>query len=183
MAFLSRLEDYPLLRALILFGCGLVVVVFLATIGLAILTRHGQQRPVPDFTGVDLADANRMATQAGLSIEVIDSLFVPSFAPGAVLDQNPAPESPVKAGRNIFVTINAQAQRKVEIPYVTGFSLRQARNMLEVAGLKVGEVIYRPDMATDYVLEERFDGQMITRGSRQQAELGSGITLIVGRSE
>lgn len=182
MSSLDRLNQYPMLRAAVLFACGVIVVVFIATIGLNILTRHGQHKIVPDFTGVSVEEAVRLARRGDVSVEVIDSLFVPSVEPGAILDQNPAPETAVKAGRRVFVTINAQAQRKVQIPYVTGFSLRQARNMLEVAGLEVGQVVYRPDMANDYVLEERFEGVLISRGSREMAELGSGITLVVGRS-
>ena len=52
--------------------------------------------------------------------------------------------------------------------------------MLEIAGLEIKELIYRPDMATNYVLEEFYERQQILADSRIEAEMGSGITLYVG---
>lgn len=70
----------------------------------------------------------------------------------------------------------------VDVPYVTGFSLRQAKNNLDIAGLGIKELIYRDDIATNYVLEERCGGKVVGPSSRMQAEIGSGVTLIVGRA-
>ena len=71
-----------------------------------------------------------------------------------VLDQLPEKGVEVKPGRTIYVTINSFSQKRVPVPYVAGRSLRQAKNMLEIAGLEIAELVYRPDMATNYVLEE-----------------------------
>ncbi len=180
MSLSSRLREHPLLRAVVLFICGLVVFVFVVTISLNIFTRHGQQKAVPDFTGVQLSEAQSLARRANLRLEVNDSLYVPAYEGGTILDQNPAPGENVKGGRRIFVVVNARAQRRVDIPYVTGYSLRQAKNTLEVAGLQIDKLVYRPDLAANYVLEERYEGRLITRTSREQAEIGSGITLFVG---
>jgi beta-lactam-binding protein with PASTA domain len=65
---------------------------------------------------------------------------------------------------------------------VTGYSLRQAKNNLEIAGLEIAELIYQSDMATNNVLEERFRDRVITRNDNIEAEAGSGITLVVGVS-
>ena len=60
----------------------------------------------------------------------------------------------------------------VTVPYVAGRSLRQAKNMLEVAGLGIEQIVYRPDLATNYVLEEYADGKRISEKSRVQARSG-----------
>ena len=86
----------------------------------------------------------------------------------------------MKPGRTVYVTINACRQKRVPVPYVAGRSLRQAKNMLEIAGLEIAELVYRPDIATNYVLEERLEGVRITETSRVEAEMGSGVTLHVG---
>ena len=86
----------------------------------------------------------------------------------------------VKPGRTVYVTINSFRQKSVTVPYVAGRSLRQAKNMLEIAGLEIEELIYRPDMATNYVLEEYCDGRPVQATSRIEAEMGSGVTLYVG---
>lgn len=68
----------------------------------------------------------------------------------------------------------------VPVPYVAGRSLRQAKNMLEIAGLGIDRLVYRADMATNYVLAEYCDGQEVLPASRMEAEAGTGITLHVG---
>ena len=88
----------------------------------------------------------------------------------------------VKPGRKVYVTINSYRQKMVTVPYVAGRSLRQAKNMLEVAGLGIEQIVYRPDLATNYVLEEYADGKRVSEKSRVQLEAGSGVTLYVGES-
>ena len=66
---------------------------------------------------------------------------------------------------------------------VAGGALRQAKNMLEIAGLEIAELVYRADMATNYVLEEYCEGKPVTPTTRMEAEMGSGVTLYVGVEE
>lgn len=86
----------------------------------------------------------------------------------------------MKSGRRVFVTINSYNQKMVTIPYVTGYSLRQAKSNLEMAGLGIDKLIYQNDLATNNILEERYNGRVIRPGNKLQAEMGSGITLVVG---
>jgi beta-lactam-binding protein with PASTA domain len=137
---------------------------------------------VPNFVGANLEQAEGLARKGRLEIIVNDSLYVPVYDGGIVLEQNPNAEVAVKPGRKIYVTINSFAQKSVKIPYVTGYSLRQAKNNLEIAGLEIAELIYQSDMATNNVLEERFRDRVITRNDNIEAEAGSGITLVVGVS-
>lgn len=143
-------------------------------------TRHGARRTVPDFSGMPLVAAAETARKNDLELHINDSLFVPAYEGGIVLDQLPEGGVAVKPGRTVYLTINSYRQKMVVVPYVAGRSLRQAKNMLEIAGLEIGELIYRPDMATNYVLEEYCDGHPVKPDSRLEAEMGSGITLYVG---
>jgi beta-lactam-binding protein with PASTA domain len=180
---ISRISGNVLLRNVILAVCGIVVFVFLCSVLLNFFTRHNRYKTVPDFTGRVLSEIRRDARRADLRIEVIDSVYVPAYPGGTILDQNPVGGAEVKAGRRIFLTTNAYHQRMVEIPYVTGFSLRQAKNSLEVAGLEIEKLTYRADLASNYVLEERFGDRLITPSSEETAPQGSGITLVVGMGE
>ena len=143
-------------------------------------TRHGARRTVPDFSGVKLDQAQRMARKYDLKLHINDSLFVPAYEGGIVLDQLPEGGVEVKPGRTVYITINSFRQKMVPVPYVAGRSLRQAKNMLEIAGLEIAELVYRADMATNYVLDEYCDGRPVAATSKIEAELGSGVTLYVG---
>jgi len=160
----------------------LVLLVILSYIALALGTRHGMRRTVPDFTGLVLKDAQYYASERGLKLIINDSLYVPAYPGGMVLEQLPKGGVDVKAGRKIYITINSFAQKKLPMPYVAGRSLRQAKNMLESAGFGIQTLEYVEDIATNYVLAQIFDGVEVTDKSTIKAEKGSGVTLRVGVS-
>lgn len=179
----NRLKGYPYLYHLVLIAGAVTVLLLAAHYVMRIGTRHGQHRTVPDFTGLALDDAGRLARRNSLELRVNDSLYVPAYDGGVVLDQLPREGTQVKGGRTVYVTINSFAQKKVDVPYVAGRSLRQAKNMLEIAGLEIDRLVYRPDMATNYVLEQRVEGRPVDPATKRQLEMGSGVTLYVGVAE
>lgn len=179
-SYWQRLRRNPLAWNIVLIALVILAMAVAAHVLMQQGTRHGSRRTVPDFSGVPLSDAQRIARKHDLRLHINDSLFVPAYEGGIVLDQLPEGGVEVKPGRTVYITINSFRQKMVPVPYVAGRSLRQAKNMLEIAGLEIGELVYRADMATNYVLEEYFEGRPVTQTSRIEAEMGSGITLHVG---
>ena len=178
--YLSRLRRHPLLWNLALIAAIILAMAVAAHILMQLGTRHGARRTVPDLSGVQLDQAQRIARKHDLQLHINDSLFVPAYEGGIVLDQLPEGGVEVKPGRTVYITINSFRQKMVPVPYVAGRSLRQAKNMLETAGLEIAELVYRPDIATNYVLEEYCGGKQITQSTRMEAEMGPGVTLYVG---
>lgn len=176
----QRLRQNPLLWNLTLIGAVVLALAVVAHVAMQIGTRHGARRTVPDFAGMPLVDAYRLARRSDLDLKINDSLFVPAYEGGIVLDQLPEGGVEVKPGRKVYITINSFRQKMVPVPYVADRSLRQAKNMLEIAGLEIAELVYRADMATNYVLAEYYGGKPVTATSHVEAEMGSGITLHVG---
>ena len=174
---IAKISANPIARNLVLALCAIIVFGFVANLLLNLLTRHGQVRDVPDLSGMTVEEAKHAGKGSSLRIEINDSLYVPAYPGGVILEQNPVAGAQVKSGRRVFVTINSYRQKMVTIPYVTGFSLRQAKSNLEMAGLGIDKLIYQNDIATNNVLEERYNGKIIHPGSKMQAEMGAGITL------
>ena len=180
----GRTMKQTVIRHLILAASLLVIGIFTVQVLLGIFTRHGRYREVPEMVGMALEEAIEVATKnGGLRIEVSDSLFVPIYDGGVILEQNPKAGTEVKNGRRVFVTVNSYRQKMVEIPYVTGFSLRQAKNNLENVGLEIERLEYVEDIAANYILSQKFGGRTIEEGQKIEAEVGSGVTLVVGRGE
>lgn len=170
-----------LLRNIVLAVSLLIIVLFVTNILLGILTRHGQNKDVPNFIGSPLAEAHLMAEDEQLEIIVNDSLYVPLYPGGVVLEQRPsAGKGKVKSGRKIYVTINASRQRSVAVPYVAGYSLRQAKSNLMTAGLEIDHLEYVEDLASNYVISQELHGVTITPDTTIMAPIGSKVTLIVG---
>ena len=181
-SWLAQLKSRPILWNLTLIAVVLISLLVLSYVALAVGTRHGMRRTVPDFTGLGLKDAQYYAEKRGLKLIINDSLYVPAYPGGMVLEQLPKGGVDVKEGRKIYITINSFAQKKLPMPYVAGRSLRQAKNMLEGAGFGIERLEYVEDIATNYVLAQYLGGIEITEQSDIKIEKGTGVVLKVGVS-
>lgn len=181
-SWFATLKSKPILWNITLIVVVLLSLLILSYVALAIGTRHGMRRTVPDFTGLALKDAKYYAEKRDLKLIINDSLYVPAYPGGMVLEQLPKGGVDVKAGRKIYITINSFAQKKLPMPYVAGRSLRQAKNMLEGAGFGIERLEYVEDIATNYVLAQYLGGVEITAESDIKIEKGTGVVLKVGVS-
>ena len=179
-SLIARLKQSPVAYNAVLIALVVVAIIVVSSILMMLITRHGTHREVPMFMGVKISQAERMAKDSGLKIIINDSLFVPAYEGGVVLDQLPKSGAEVKAGRKVYVTINSFREKMVRVPYVAGRSLRQAKNMLEVAGLGIERLIYEEDIATNYVLGEFVGRDEVKESSNIEIEMGSGVILKVG---
>lgn len=137
----------------IVYAVFIFVAVFFATKWfLMCITRHGESKPVPDFIGLHIEDAEYIADKNNLKLSVNDSIFISNAPPGTVLDQHPKAETHVKTNRMIYLTINCITPKKIEVPNVVGHSLRQAKAVLNSKGIYVGKITYRDDMAMNNVI-------------------------------
>ena len=163
-----------------LFGAALffVALAVVASVLLAVFTHHGKVITVPDMVGLSVREADRVADSTGVRIDVVDSIYVRGMAKGSVYKQNPAAGSDVKKGRRIMLTINATVPKKVTMPNLVGYSMRQAKAELSSRGLNLGKLIYVDDIATNNVLKQQQHGKDVRPGS--SVESGSDIDLVVG---
>ena len=133
---------------------------------------------MPNFSNLSVPEAKALASQAGVRVEVTDSVFVNRMQKGAVYRQNPRAGSKVKEGRRIILTINATNSKKVTMPNLIGYSMRQAMAELQSRGLVLGKLIYVDDIATNNVLKQLRKNREIEPGVMVESE--SVIDLVVG---
>jgi len=169
-----------ILRNLLVGAAVVAGTIILIIIVLKVVTRHNQELKVPDLSGMTIPEALIVTNKNNLRLEVTDSVFIPRMGRGEVFRQNPVAGSYVKKNRRILLTINSIQPKKVVVPSVTGFSLRQAKAELAARQLKVGKLIYVEDIATNNVLSQLYEGREIPADSQIIAE--SEIDLRVGMS-
>jgi len=163
---------------------GLAIVIAIGALLLLLLwlniyTRHGQAGPVPDFIGLTMDEAKALAKKSKLNYQVIDSLYTTLVPRGCVAEQNPDPGFRVKKWRNIMLTINAFRPEMVAVPDLVNLPLRQAKALIESAGLEMGKKTYKPDLSIDVVLAQQYDGKDIEPDDSLQK--GSVIDLVLGK--
>ncbi len=144
-------------------------------------TLHGRRIAVPDLENHLLKDAKELLLDKRLRYFVNDSIFDNQREPGSIAMQDPAPGTEVKRNRTIYLTTVAVLPEMVPMPDLTDLSQRQAMTLLETHGLSVGRIEYRPDIARNAVLEQKYNegviepGSPIAKGTRIDLVLGEGL--------
>lgn len=142
-------------------------------------TRHGSSLSVPDLRGMQIKKVEEFLTYKNLNFKVADStVYDLSKPPGTVIEQDPGPDEKVKENRTIYLSITRSTPPGVKIPDLEDNSLRQAEAILKSYGLVRGQLIYKPDLAKNAVLEMQIGGQTVTKG--QEVPKGTVIDLVLG---
>lgn len=155
-----------------------ILVFVIVSVSLNNYTEHGTKMSVPDFTGLLPEKAEELASAKQLHIEVIDSVYSQKHPLGSIVAHTPAAGFNVKNGRTIYVTLNSVAPELVKMPNLLDISLRQAKEVLFVNGLKLGKISYAPHFAKNYVLAQNFDGKSMPKG--EKIAKNSKIDLVLG---
>ena len=167
-----------IVKNLLIAAAVVVVLIVGSMIFLNVFTKHNQELSVPDLANMTFEEAQLVADEAGMRVEVTDSAFIKRMKRGAVYRQNPVPGSKVKKGRRISLTINAVNPRQITMPDLIGYSTRQAKAEILSRGLVLGRLIYEQDMATNNVLRQLHNGEVIEPGTMIESE--AVIDLVVG---
>lgn len=166
----NKIKDNIIIRHIIFSGCAVLVVLFTLFSLLKFITRHNQEFEVPSFINLTTEQAQAVALQHKLRLEVTDSVYINRMAAGAIFRQNPESGSKVKKNRRILLTINAKQPKMVKMPELAGYSLRQAQSELVSHQLQLGELIYEDDMATNNVLGQLYKGRPVKAGEKIPSE-------------
>jgi beta-lactam-binding protein with PASTA domain len=133
---------------------------------------------VPDIHGLKLDKPEKLHSDRSLQYKVVDSLYETGMVPGTIMDQDPDANSKVKKGRTVYIAINSVQPPKVKMPNLVDVSYKLAEAILQTFGLKVGRLIYRPDLAKNAVLDQYYKNAPIKAGS--DIFKGSEIDLVLG---
>jgi hypothetical protein len=155
-----------------------LIIFFIFVFSLNWITHHDESKTVPSVLGKSFEEAQKILDKAGFDVEIQDSIYVDTVAPLKVLKQIPESDEVVKVNRTVYLTINRADPPKVPMPNLVGFSFRSAEMELKNMGLRVGDTSYQPSFAKNAVIEQRYNGQLISAGTPIQ--MGSTISFVLG---
>lgn len=146
------------------------------------VTRHNEEILVPNLKRLTPEQAEEKLDELGLEYEILDTLdYIPTYPKLAIMLQEPEAGSKVKGGRTIYIKINADSYKKVQVPDLIDKTYRQAVPTLKSLGLTTGTVTYAPHIGKDMVLEMRINGQKVKPGTKVYK--ATKIDLILGDGE
>ncbi|WP_276501534.1 PASTA domain-containing protein [Terrimonas pollutisoli] len=155
-----------------------VILFFIFVFSLNWFTHHDQSKTVPSVVGKSFEAARELLEQGGFEVEIQDSIYVDSSKPMHVLKQVPEADENVKVNRTVYLTINRSVPPMVDMPNLVGYSYRSAEMALKNSNLRVGDTSFKADFAKNAVLEQHYNGSVITPGTK--IRMGSKISLVLG---
>ncbi|MBO9153659.1 PASTA domain-containing protein [Chitinophaga sp. GCM10012297] len=161
---------------LVIFGL-IILLGILFFLSLGFLTRHGEEVTVPDVRGKTIKDATSALEGMGFEVEVRDSIYIDTMPALLVYEQTPERGDVVKSHRTIYLTVNKVVPPMVPMPDLEGLTYRSAEMTLRARRLNIGDTIYKPDFATNTVLQQLLNGKPIKAG--KEIPEGSNITLVL----
>jgi beta-lactam-binding protein with PASTA domain len=147
-------------------------------------TNHGQKLILPDFIGMNIEEAKEMGKEADFQLIVNDSVHIVGKAGGEILSQNPIPESGVKEGRKVYVSItkyNPDLFVSSQLPDLYGqrFDLKakELKTLFKI-DCKIIGYAYDPG-PRDHILEVQYKGKPIqnAKGKNNRIEISKGSQL------
>jgi beta-lactam-binding protein with PASTA domain len=160
-----------------LYTLGSLIGIFLLLnyVALPIYVNHGSTLYVPRVIGLQLERARVVLDSAGLQAVEAETRADPVEPPGTVISQNPLPQSTVKSGRRIYLSISG-GDVLVPVPLLRGRSSREAGFALERVGLRLG--------GTGYATSDAFPENTIIDQSvppETKVARGSAVNIVVSR--
>lgn len=134
------LSRYLWLGLMGLVGCLLLVYLAVDFLVMPSYTRHNVTVSVPDARNLDYAEAENILTAADLRVKRVVERYLANQPRNIVLAQDPPPNTKVKPGRHVYLTVNSGRQTLVAVPDLKDLSLRQAKNRIASSRLILGAV-------------------------------------------
>lgn len=173
-------RKHPVIANLIMAVAAGLVLIWAVMIFLDFWTFHGRTAVVPDIKHKSYSLASDILAANKLSIEISDSVYDRSLAPGTVVESWPKAGAVVKEGRQVYVTVTAFSLKQVTIsmPLSGNVSSRQAMSYLRGIGITDIRVEHVPSEFVDLVLGARYGDTPLSVGS--VIPVTSTVTLTVG---
>jgi eukaryotic-like serine/threonine-protein kinase len=123
---------------------------------------------LPDVRNIDIEEAQALLEERGLVIESVVETYSPSLEGGIVMATSPQPDTPVRPGEAITITVS---NGKVLIPNVVGLTVGEANPFLTGPSMQLS---VRLEIATDCI-GQTVKSQSLSPGEHPQR---SEITLV-----
>jgi eukaryotic-like serine/threonine-protein kinase len=136
---------------------------------------------VPDFVGRSLVEAETIARQRRLNVQVIQQVHNGTMPTGSVVSQDPAAGTAVKVNRAVGL-VTSLGPEMVTVPDVRRRSLEDTRFSIEQARLVIGEVreAYDVSVPSGFIItQDPAPGASIARGTPVNVTVSKGQQAVV----
>ena len=133
----------------------LITVAMISALTAMRIAIHGREVVIPKMTGLTPSEAEKVALQTGVLVEVENHFYSSEVPQGRILSQLPPPGTKVRRGWRVRLAESLGPQQ-VKIPQLLGESPRAAEINVRRRGLELGTVatLPLPDEPPDQVIAQ-----------------------------
>ncbi len=145
-------------KILFIFIVIFILVLVLNYVAMPLYVKHSSLNKVPNVVGLHFDEAKRILEEAGLNVKQGDIRYDNTTPVGTILEQSPPAGQIVKSGRRVYLVI-CGGEQLVEVPRLSGRTIRDAKFTLDQRNLQIGEIIkkfsnqYPEDVVISQVLQ------------------------------
>lgn len=143
------------------------------------LTARGTPVTVPNLVGMDLKQVRQQVLERGLEMTLTGESWNEQYPAGCVIAQLPAPDTKVKRGRRVKLTVS-RGSEIIETPRLHGMPRMEAEFLAKSLGLFVEEVDSTPSPAAKrtVIAQNPEPGTKVARGSGVRILLSDGPAAV-----
>ena len=181
--FLNRSVWHTLLgHMLLVLTVSFLAMAFFFFIYLPVATYPHEYTSTPNLVGQHIDSIDKTMDDRELLYEVSDSSYDRKLAAGTILKQIPRAGKEVKQNRVVYLITNRQNAKSIFLPNIIGSSIKNTRIVLKNYNLKIGNVVYVPDIAANAILALMYRGDTIQTDTITTYSIvqNSTVDLLVG---
>ena len=157
------------------------VIVLVVLLSLKSWTRHGESILLPDFRGLPIEDLEQFVKENHLQYMITDSVYNDSLAKGTIVLQDPYPNSGVKRGRKIYITVVSSLPESVVMPDVVNLSVRQAVSLIYGNNLTISKINFVSGFDKNAVQKQLVDDEVVEPDTKLKKF--TAVTLVASKGE
>jgi len=165
---------------------GVAIILFIAIMVVALLslksfTRHGESVTLPDFRGLVVEDLEQFVMRNHLNYKIIDSVYNDTLPARTIVLQDPYPNSGVKKGRNIYISIVSSLPESAVMPNVVNLSVRQAVSLIYGNDLTISKINFVSGFDKNAVQKQLVDNEEVEPDTKLKKF--TAVTLVASKGE
>ena len=180
MSFLQFIKTPQFRKSMLRIALIYLALITLTWFGLMWYTDHGKYVSVPDLQDMTLAEAVAALEERDLQVLVIDSIYDKKAKAGTVIEQSPAPESQVKEGRQVFLTVYRTTRPMEKLGVKEGDFAAVAFIKLRNKGIEFDTLYENNNVFVGSIIRLVYGGKRA--GPDSYVPRGDRVQLVIGRA-
>lgn len=149
------------------------------------ITNHGEEFRLKDYKNVDINDLKSIAKRDNIEFKILRTIETDLSPRGTVVTQDPLPNTLVKKGRKVYLTVNSKDIPKVQVPPdIFGAPFKEVEQKLLALGFNINFLPKSFDLSRSLADTIKVAGidvtQSVTKGEVLLIK-GSTVTVIFGK--